>query len=132
MLTPLVGSSSRMISGRSANAEATSRSFLSPWGAGARDVALVGEAEELGDLERGRLHLAVGGERGEERAAAAEPRDDGGLQGLEHGQLGEDVDELEAPRHAEPRRPRPARSRDVAPLEPDRARARPRAPPSAR
>ncbi len=32
VLTPLVGSSSKMTSGRSANAEATSRSFLSPWG----------------------------------------------------------------------------------------------------
>ena len=32
VLTPLVGSSSRMISGYSAKAEATSKSFLSPWG----------------------------------------------------------------------------------------------------
>ena len=81
VLTPLVGSSSRMISGRSAKAEATSRSFLSPWGScRASACALVGEPEQLGDLERlPSCTWRSPRERGEEARAAAEPGDDRGL-----------------------------------------------------
>ena len=119
VLTPLVGSSRRMISGRSAKAAATSRSFLSPWGrARAGTCALVGEAEELGHLERAVLDLGGRAARdGQEAAARAETRGHRGLERLEHRELGEDLDELEAPGHAQPRRartgPMPAMSRPL-------------------
>jgi hypothetical protein len=87
-------------------------------------VGLVGEAEERGNLERVGLDLAVAGQREEEARASAEARDDGRLKRLEHRQLGEDLDELEAPRHAEPcERDRPDAA-DVLALEAHAAPAR--------
>src|SRR5262245_51487938 len=80
-------------------------------------VQLVGEAEQLGDLHGSVAHLAVPREGGEEASAAAEPRRDRRLQCLENGELGEDVDELEAPRHTEPGQPHGADAGDVAILE---------------
>ena len=116
--TPLVGSSRRIISGRRANAAATSSSFLSPLRQrAARHVELLGEAEQLGDLLGVPPDLAVGGERAEEPAAAAQARHGGRLERLGHRQLGEDLDELEAPREPEPREPHRADAPDVPPLE---------------
>ena len=66
-------------------------------------MALVGEPEQVGDLERLRLHLPVARERREEARAAPEPGHHRGLERLEDGEVGEDVHELEAPRHAEAR-----------------------------
>ena len=101
VLTPLVGSSSRMISGRSAKALATSRSFLSPWDSVRAVAERVREAEEVGHLRHVLPDGAVAGERGQETPASAQPGDDGHGQRLRHGERGEDVDELKAPRHAQ-------------------------------
>src|SRR5262249_22760283 len=91
-----------------------------------RRVPLVGQPEELGDFEGAALDLAIAGERREEPRRAAEPRYHRRLQGLEDGQIGKDVDELEGARHAEPREPHWPRATDLPVLEPDTAGARPR------
>src|SRR2546422_11291844 len=87
-------------------------------------MRLVAEAEERGDFEGVGVDLPVGAERGEKAGTAAEPRDDGGLEGLEHGELREDLDELEAPRHAEAREGDGADPGDVLALEAHGAAAR--------
>src|SRR5213594_739722 len=89
-------------------------------------VTFVAEAEQLGDLERGLLHLAIPGERGEQAAAPPQSRHAGGLQGLEHRQVGKDLDELERAGHAETRQAHRADAADLAVLEAHAARARPR------
>src|SRR2546428_3780545 len=87
-------------------------------------MGLAGEAEERGDLERVGLHLPVAPQRGEEPRATAQPRDDGGLECLEHAQLRKDLHELEAPRHAEAREGDGADPADVLALEAHGAAAR--------
>ena len=87
-------------------------------------MTLFREAEQLRDLEGAVGDVAITRERGEEPAAAPEPRDHGGLERLEHGELGEDVHELKGPRHAEPGEGRRAQAADVALLESDVARGR--------
>src|SRR6266850_1011199 len=87
-------------------------------------MRLVAETEERGDFQGVGVDLPVGAERGEKAGAAAEPRDDGGLEGLEHGELREDLDELEAPRHAEAREGDGADPGDVSALEAHGAPAR--------
>src|SRR5437764_67117 len=89
-----------------------------------RDAAPRAEAEQLRDLERLRVHVAVARERREEPRAAPEPRDDRGLERLEHGELGEDLHELEGSGHAEPRQARRADAAHVAAPEAHAARAR--------
>ena len=91
-------------------------------------VTLVGQPEELGHLERAVLGLSVAGQRAEQRGAPAEPGDDGGQQGLEHGEIREDLHELEAPGEAEPGQGHRPDAGRVAPLEPDRPRGRPQNP----
>src|SRR5882762_10409826 len=68
-------------------------------------AALVAQAEQLGDLERLALHVAVARERREQPGAAPEPGDDRGLQRLEHREVREDVNQLERSGHAEPCEP---------------------------
>src|SRR6266850_728594 len=68
-------------------------------------AALVAQAEQLGDLERLALHVAVARERREHPGAAPEPGDDRGLQRLEHREVREDVNQLERSGHAEPCEP---------------------------
>ena len=85
-------------------------------------MALVGQPEELGHLEGAVLHLAVAGERAEERRAPAEPGDDRGQQGLEHGEVREDLHELKAPGEAEPGQGHRADAGRVALLEAHRPR----------
>src|SRR5882724_924627 len=89
-----------------------------------RHVTLVREAEQLGDLEGGLLHLAIPGERREQAGAAPEARHAGGLQGLEDREVGKDLDELEGSGHAEPRQAHRADAADLAALEAHAARAR--------
>src|SRR2546422_3613528 len=86
-------------------------------------VTLVAEAEQLGHLERGLLHLAIPGERGEQAAASPQSRHAGGLQGLEDRQVGKDLDELERPGHAETRQAHRADAADLTVLEAHAARA---------
>src|SRR5229473_1767937 len=94
-------------------------------GQGARGrVGAVGETEEVGHLERLPLHLPIAPEGGEEAAAATEPRHHRGLERLQHGEVGEDLHELEAPGHAEPGEGDRADAPDVAALEPHVALAR--------
>src|SRR5213078_589829 len=80
-------------------------------------VALGAEAEQVSDFERVVLHLAVARERREEPAAASQARGHRRLQRLEDREVGEDLQELKAARHAElgeAHRPDPG---DVAVLE---------------
>ena len=58
------------------------------------------------------------------RAPPPEPRDHRRLERLEHGELGKDLDELKAPRHAEAREGHHADSADVPVLEAHGPRAR--------
>src|SRR5438445_2826958 len=91
-----------------------------------RNVSLVPEPEQLGDLEGALLNRTVARQRREEVAPAPESRDHGRLQGLQHREIGEDLHELERASDAEPRQARRADATDVAILESDVARARPR------
>src|SRR4029077_16008105 len=81
------------------------------------DVGLGREPEELGHLHRLRVDPPVDPEGGEEPRPAAEARDHRGLERLGHRQLGEDLHELEAAGHAEPRERDWTDARDVAALE---------------
>src|SRR2546425_5335062 len=91
-----------------------------------RHVALVAEAEQLGDLERAFLHLVVSGQRREQAGPAPESGHDRGLERLEDREVGKDLDELEGAGHAEPRQAHRADAADLPVLEAHGARARPR------
>ena len=128
--TPLVGSSRRITSGRRANAAATSRSFLSPCGSvrlGDVELARRGRRARprarrpAGPRRRRRASRGAGG-RGPRRDTTAAWRVSA------HRELGEDLDELEAPGEAEPREPDRADAPDVAALEAHGAAARPQEP----
>src|SRR5439155_14926969 len=77
----------------------------------------VAEAEQLGHRAHLVPHAALAGERGEEPGAAAEPREHGDGDRLAHRESGEDVDELEGARHAEPGQPHGPHAADVLALE---------------
>src|SRR5262249_21017585 len=79
---------------------------------------------ELGDLEGRGAHVTIAGQRCEQPRAAAEPRDHGCLERLHDGEVGEDMNELEAARHAEPGEGRRADAVNVLVLEPDAPRGR--------
>src|SRR5262245_11305849 len=82
-------------------------------------VGLLVEVEQRGDLQRFILDAAMTGQRGEEAGAEAEAGHDGGLQGLQHSELREDLHELKAARHAEPGQSHSADAADVPALEVD-------------
>src|SRR5215470_2995528 len=80
-------------------------------------VGLVAKIEEGRDLERLALDAAMARQRREKAGSESEPRHHGGLQRLEHRELGEDLDELKAPGHAEPGQGHGADAADVSALE---------------
>ena len=97
---------------------------MSPWGrVRLAGVELLAEAEQLRHVLGIPPHLAVGGQGPEQAATPAQAGDGGRLERLQHGQLGEDLDELEAPGEPEPRQPYGAGTPDVVPLEAHRAGA---------
>src|SRR5262245_5040624 len=95
------------------------------WQMTRRHVTPLGEAEQLGDFQRLRLHLAVAGQRSEEPPPASKAGHDRRLQRLEHREVGEDLDELKRARHAQARQAHRPDAGDLMLLEAHAARARP-------
>ena len=99
--TPEVGSSSRITSGLSAKAEATSSSFFSPCESRRETVCRRCSSPKMrGDLLDARAHLGIAGQAREQPPLLALLRHHGGGDGLGDGELREDLHELERARHA--------------------------------
>jgi hypothetical protein len=116
VLTPLVGSSSRMISGWRAKALATSRSFLSPWGSVRAGRPSLSASPNISATSRALRRRRGRPQAREEAARSSEAREDRGGECLGHRQRGEDVHELKAARHAQARQSHGPAPADVAPL----------------